>query len=149
MYLIHVTARFDAEPERVFDVLADHETFFSFGSATCRLVEEGKGDRNGLGAVREIRDRQMVFREEITVFDRPRRFDYVIRSLTGPLGLPLPVEHERGWLEFHAEDGSTRVDWRSRFRITLPLVGPLLERRVGPSFADAFGRLLEAARARL
>ena len=32
--LIHVTTRFEAEPGRVFDVLADHETLFSFGDAT-------------------------------------------------------------------------------------------------------------------
>jgi uncharacterized protein YndB with AHSA1/START domain len=149
MYLIHVTTTFAADRQAVFDALCDHETFFTSADAVCRLAVRGRDDRNGIGAVREIRSRGLVFQEEITAFDPPNGFDYAIRSVKGTLGLSLPVEHERGWLEFFEEDGGTRVEWRSRFRIKLPVVGRRLEKRLGPRFDKVFRARLEAARERL
>jgi hypothetical protein len=55
MYEIHVTERVQADRERVFDAVADHERFFR-GSAFeyCRVTVEGEEDRNGLGAFRTL-----------------------------------------------------------------------------------------------
>ncbi len=149
MYLIHVTKTFDADVERVFEALSDHETLLTVGNAVCRLIDEGSEERDGVGAVREIRVGSAVrFEEAIPAFDRPRSYDYRIRTLK-VLGVPFPAKHERGWLEFHDEGGSTRVEWRSRFRITLPIIGPRLDPFLGRVFEREFGRIMKAAARRL
>jgi hypothetical protein len=83
---ITVTRVIPAPAEKVFDVLADHANYKSFpGVKESRLVREGKPDRNGLGAVRFIAAGPLTFEEEITAYDRPRRFDYRITKCSAPL----------------------------------------------------------------
>lgn len=143
MYLIDVTQTLPAQLERVFEAVSDHETLLSRGDAMCRVVRDGAEERNGRGALREIRNGAIVFHEAITEFDRPHGYTYIIRSLRGPFGLPLPVHHERGWLELSVSDEGTVVRWRSEFAVTLPLIGPWLERLIGPTFAVAFTQILK------
>ena len=55
MYEIRVNERIQATRERVFDAIADHEHFLRGpGFDYCRITVEGKEDRNGLGAFREV-----------------------------------------------------------------------------------------------
>lgn len=146
MYEISVAATYPSPPERVFDVVSDHERFLTAGSVSCRLVHEGAPDRNGLGAVRVVQAGPVAFEEEILAFDAPRRFDYQIRSIRAWGVVPLPVHHERGWLVIEPCDEGTLVQWRSRFSLPVPLVGSRLETRVGARFSAAFRRFLERAR---
>jgi uncharacterized protein YndB with AHSA1/START domain len=142
MYEIHVEVEIAAPIGRVFDALSDHETFFR-GSfiQRCAVTRPGKDEKNGYGAVREIDARGQHFVEEVVRFDRPRRFDYIVRSVTRG-GRRVPLEHEIGWLELTESGDKTRVVWRSRFRIAIPVVGFLVERVQGPKGAAAFERLL-------
>ncbi|MEL6180735.1 MAG: SRPBCC family protein [Myxococcota bacterium] len=149
MYTIHVTQTFEASIEQVFEALSDHETFLTRGDTACRLIETGHEERNGVGAVREVRSGALRFIEAIPEFERPTSYTYRIRTLT-VMGLPLPVVHDQGWLEFHrTTDSTTRVDWRSRFRITIPIIGAWLEPRLGDTFSAAFLAFMKAARTRL
>jgi len=61
----------------------------------------------------------------------------------------VPICHEGGWIQLTALDGSTEVDWHSRFEIAVPLLGWVVERLSGRLSWDAFGRLLEQVRDRL
>jgi uncharacterized protein YndB with AHSA1/START domain len=149
MYEIHVTITLDAPPARVFDLLADHERFFREPLASCRLLAAGRDHRNGLGAIRQVTAEGRVFTEEITAFDPPRHFEYVVRHVIDGNGKPLRIRHQRGWLDLSADGASTRVDWHSRFGVTIPLVGWFAERLVGPRAAAGFRRLLERAKADL
>ena len=149
MYEIHVNVEINAPIGRVFDALSDHETFFrSSFIQRCVVTRPGKDEKNGLGAVREIDALGQHFVEEVVRFDRPRRFDYIVRSVTRG-GRRIPLEHELGWLELTEAGKKTRVVWRSRFRIAIPVVGFLLERVQGPKGAAAFERLLVQAKADL
>ncbi len=146
MYEIRVRIGIQAPPGRVFDAISDHERFFrGHGVTRCQVTRPGKDDRNGLGAVREIDVAGNHFVEEVVRFERPRRFDYIVRSVTRGRRR-LPMQHELGWLELSEQGGSTYVEWRSRFRITIPIVGSVLERVMGPRMASAFDRLLQQAR---
>src|SRR5688572_11210652 len=100
MHQIEVRAEIRAPLTRVFDAFSDHERFFrGHGVKRCVVTTVGKTERNGLGAIREIDAGGALFREEVVHFERPTRFDYLIRSVT-LRGRRLPMEHELGWIEF-------------------------------------------------
>lgn len=146
---IHVSLPFKVVPERVFAALADHETFFQGRQLSCRLLREGSPDRNGNGALREVRSGRLVFVEDISDFQPAQGFDYRVQSLCTASGRRLPFHHHRGWLSLMPEAGGTRVHWRSRFSIAVPLLGRLIEPLVARSVAHAFELLLLRARERL
>ena len=121
MQTITVTRTIPAPIEKVFDILADHANYKSFpGVKESRLVREGKPDRNGLGAVRFIAAGPLTFEEEITAYERPRRFDYLITKCSAPL------EHQGGSLRFESVNGATQVTWTSIMRVKVPVIGGLL-----------------------
>lgn len=104
MYEAHVTVRIRAPIEEVFEAVIYHERFFDGPDQEyCQLVVEGAGERNGLGAVREIGVSGLVFREEITGFERQTRCEYVVRSLETRNGRRVPMRHEGGWI--HLTEG--------------------------------------------
>ena len=146
---INVSVLFKSPPEAVFAALTDHVRFFQGKHMACRLLQEGDSEANGLGAVREIHSGAFVFTEAVTRFERPSGFDYLVSNLRHASGLKLPFRHERGWLDLIAEDGGTRVVWRSRFTVAVPLLGRLLEQRFADIAGRGFEKLLLAARSRL
>jgi uncharacterized protein YndB with AHSA1/START domain len=122
MKTIHVTRTIAAPPEPIFDLLADHANYDRFRAINgSELIREGEPPPNGLGALRRIKVRPVTFEEEITHFDRPSRLDYLIVKLN------VPFEHEGGSIRLAPEDGVTRVDWRSSYRVPTPLIGGLQE----------------------
>ncbi|MBY0587608.1 SRPBCC family protein [bacterium] len=149
MYHLHVAMTFDATAEAVFDQIADHAVFLTGKGLVCQLVKEGSPDRNGRGAVREVKAGSMLFSEEILEFDRPRRFDYKIVSAMDN-GKPTPLDHERGWLTFEQVGTQTRVDWHTRFRVKVPVLGWFAERFfIARTMKPKFLKLLEQARQRV
>ncbi|MGE5184850.1 MAG: SRPBCC family protein [Acidobacteriota bacterium] len=149
MYEIVIRAQIAAPIERVFDALADHERFFRGRPIErCVVTTPGTPEKNGLGAVREVDVGGNHYVEEVVRFERPRRFDYLVRSVTRGKR-KLPVQHELGWLELTETSAGTRIDWRSRFRFRIPLLGLLLERVQGPKIARVLERLLAQAKSEL
>lgn len=145
MHEVHASRRFDAAPDTVFAALSEHAAFLSGAGLRCRLLREGGTSRNGVGAVREVNAGALVFVEEVVAFEPPHRYDYVIRSLTWRGGRALPVRHQRGWVECMADGGGTQVDWRSRFELALPVLGPLLAPVVAARVRAGFAQLLARA----
>jgi uncharacterized protein YndB with AHSA1/START domain len=150
MYEIRVTERIHAAREQVFDAIADYEHFFRGPDFEySRVTVEGKEDRNGLGAFREISVNGMVFTEEIVHFERPSRLDYIVRKLVYSSGKAVPLRHQGGRMQLIETGDGTQIDWMSRFEITTPLVGWLVERLTGPRTARGFRMLLAQAKAEL
>lgn len=144
MQTITVQRTIPAPIEKVFDVLADHANYKSFpGVKDSVLVKEGKGDRNGLGAVRRIQAGGITFEEEITAYERPQRFDYLIIKCSAPL------EHQGGSLRFERVGDATRVTWTSTLRIKVPVVGGLLTKLAAGKLGAAFGSMLKETERRL
>jgi uncharacterized protein YndB with AHSA1/START domain len=149
MYEIEVLAEIHAPIAKVFEALSDHEGFFrNHGVRRSVVTTPGKTEKNGLGAVRTIDALSFRFVEEIVRFERPARFDYLIRSMT-LYGRKLPMEHELGWLELTESKGGTKVAWRSRFTIGVPVIGDRLARLIGPQAERAFGKLMKQAKREL
>src|SRR3569832_1687555 len=99
--------------EAVFDRFTDNEGWGDWaGLGPVRLLQTGEGQRNGKGAVRACTESPGL-REEITVFERPRRQEYRVTQ-----GVPIADHH--GQVDFVEVPGGTRVTWRVTFRSRIP-----------------------------
>jgi ribosome-associated toxin RatA of RatAB toxin-antitoxin module len=138
MQEIHVTRTIPAPAEAVFDLLADHANYDRFRPIhASELVREGDPPPNGLGAVRRIKVRPLVFEEEITAYERPSQLDYLIVKLN------VPFEHHGGSIRLTAEGSGTQVDWRSSYTIPTPVIGRPEELVFRPVLARGFRQVLE------
>jgi uncharacterized protein YndB with AHSA1/START domain len=138
MKSVHVTRRIPAQAEEVFDLLADHANYDRFRAINgSKLLREGDPAPNGVRALREIKVRPLTFEEEITAYERPSRLDYLIVKLNAPM------QHHGGSITLVPEGDGTRVDWRSSFTVSTPVVGGLQELIWQPVLARGFRRVLE------
>jgi uncharacterized protein YndB with AHSA1/START domain len=127
MKTITVRRTIKAPIERVFDVIADHANYQDFpGIKASKLVREGKTEKNGVGAVREIDAGKAWFQEEITAYERPRRLDYLIVKSRPPL------EHQGGSVRLESTPEGCAVTWTTTVGVKLPLIGGLLDRLLVP-----------------
>ncbi len=100
--------RFEASPERVFELLTDHVGFGRWLNADIRVEREGTPPPNGLGAVRAVRARGLTVREEVVRWEPPRAMDY--RVIAG-----APLRQHLGEICIQADGDGARVDYRIRF----------------------------------
>jgi uncharacterized protein YndB with AHSA1/START domain len=140
---IRVETDIAAPIERVFEAVSDHETFIRDALTRTKLVLDGAPDRNGLGAKREVRAPLIRFVEEVTAWEPPRRYAYLIRESS------LPLRHHGGELVLSTANGVTHVDWQTRFEVQVPVIGGALAVPARLALARAFRGLLGQAKARL
>ena len=114
MVQIHVERTIAAPPEQVFSWLAEPVNLAAAPLLLRAAWVKGVSEP-GVGAVREAVATGMWFREEITAYDPPRSYSYLIVS-----SVPA-FDHEGGTLTFTPAPGGTHVDWDSRY--THPLRG--------------------------
>ena len=120
-------------------MLTDHARYSRFdGVRRAELVEPGDPAPNGLGAVRWVWLGPLRFEEEITAFEPPTRFTYVIRDVRG-----LPFRHEDGTVELRPAESGTDAIWTSTFEIPIPVVGAAIDRVFADRLERGFGRTLE------
>jgi uncharacterized protein YndB with AHSA1/START domain len=126
MVELHVERTIAASAEQVFDWLADPAALCTAPLVLKAAWVEGRpGPR--AGAVRQVIGAGTWFREEITAYDRPHSYSYLIlRSVP-------PFNHNGGRLTFTPSGTGTHVDWVSDY--------------THPGYAG--GRLLEAVTRRL
>jgi hypothetical protein len=108
--MIQTSRRTAAPPEAVWQVLADISTWKDWGPyQDTHLEREGDPAPDGIGAIRVYVVGPIKSREEVTVFDPPRRFGYRILS-----GFPARDYNSLVTLDAIA-DGGTNITWRSEF----------------------------------
>jgi uncharacterized protein YndB with AHSA1/START domain len=138
MKSVHVTRTIPGPPEPIFDLLADHAHYDRFRPIHgSELLNEGDPAPNGVGALRRIKVRPLVFDEEVTAYDRPSRLDYLIIKLN------VPFRHHGGSITLSPDGNATRVDWRSSFTVPTPVVGAPAELVWQPVLERGFRRVLE------
>lgn len=128
-YEVEVTGTTTADPATVYRLLRDGSTWPDWSPIDALEVErEGEGEREGVGAVRVLRNGRVTGRDEITGFEENRRFSY--RHLGG-----LPVRDYHGEIELTPTDGGTAVRWHVSFSAKMPgsgfLVHPAIRRFIG------------------
>lgn len=138
MSTVHVEKTIAAPIDRVFELISDHAGYSRFpGIQGSELVREGDTERNGLGAVRRIKGRPLLFEERITVFERPTRMDYLITAVNAPMS------HDGGSMVLSEVGEGTHVDWTSSWGYTLPVIGPALGAVLVPGVRRSFRRVLD------
>ncbi len=120
MVEIHLEQTIAAPVEEVFDWLADPANL----AAAPLVLKAGWAPGSsgpGAGAVRAVSGIGTSFREEITAYDRPHSYSYLIlRSFP-------PFKHEGGTLTFTPTGNGTRVDWLTNYTHPIWAGGKLLE----------------------
>jgi len=145
MRAVQVNIHINAPIEQVFEAISDHEQFLRSADGTkTKLLQEGSGERNGLGCVREVSvGKRAWYVEEITAWNRPASFEYTIRRAS------MPIRHESSCLSFTEVGSGTDVQWSSRFSIPIPILGGLLGAAAERLYSKAFAALLATAKAQL
>lgn len=120
MVELHVERTIAASPEQVFDWLADPGSLKAAPLVLKADFEKGS-HAPGEGAVRQVIGAGTWFREEITAYDRPRSYSYlIVRSFP-------PFNHEGGTLTFTPSGDGTHVDWLSSYTHPARAGGKLME----------------------
>ncbi|OBA80175.1 polyketide cyclase [Mycobacterium sp. 1164966.3] len=137
MVEIHLERTIAAPVEEVFDWLADPANL----AAAPLVFRAGyaKGSPGpGAGVVREVTGAGTWFREDITAYDRPRSYTYlIVRSFP-------PFNHEGGTLTFTESGDGTRVDWLTNYTHPVWAGGKLLEAVSRPVLRSSFLAILDA-----
>jgi hypothetical protein len=137
MVTLTVERHFDAPPARVFDWLADSSNFAASPLVLSeRRTRDGDGAPYGTGAIRQITALGAWFMEEITHYDPPYEYGYLIRT-----SFP-PVRHEGGTVRVEPTPQGSKVTWTTQF--SAPLGGPV-EWGYKRVLSLAFGSILNAA----
>jgi hypothetical protein len=135
---VEVTQEVAGDAAGVFARYCDHESWSRWaGLGPVRLVTEGKSERNGVGAVRQMGVGIRV-REEVVEFEPPVRMAY--RVVSGA----FPIRDHLGEVEFRQEGDKTRITWRCRFEPLVPATGWLLEAVTKAVFQRVLRRLAKA-----
>jgi uncharacterized protein YndB with AHSA1/START domain len=105
---VHVDRTIAASPDRVFGWLADPANLTA--APLVLRARWAKGSpAAGVGAARKVTGTGMWFREEITAYDPPRTYSYlIVRAFP-------PFDHDGGTLTFAPSDGGTYVAWTSTY----------------------------------
>ena len=125
---IELLTRIEAPPERVFDIVADHEGMVRWsGAREVVLRHPGYPAPNGVGATRVVRMRGLAIEEEIVSYDPPKRIEY--RLVAG-----LPVRDYVGEVSIEPDGAGSRLTWRVRFHPRIPgtawILRPLIHRAI-------------------
>ena len=140
MFRIHVERVLGKDIGKVFEAITDHARYDRFpGVSKSLLIEEGKDEKNGTGALRVIGAGRLELTERITRFERPNRMDYRIEKSS-----PFLVQHTKGEIVLKPEGEQTRVIWISEGSVKVPLLGRMMDRMAERSFSKAFSSLLKA-----
>jgi uncharacterized protein YndB with AHSA1/START domain len=137
MVEIHLERTIAAPVEQVFDWLADPPNLASAPLALkAGYAKDSPG--HGAGALREVVGIGTWFREEITAYDRPHSYTYLI------LRAFPPINHEGGTLTFTPAGGGTHVDWLSHYTHPAWAGGRLLEAVSYRMLRSSFLAILDA-----
>lgn len=137
MVEIHVQRTIAAPVEKVFDWLADPHALTA-APLVLRAGYTKDWAPPGPGAVRDVVALGTWFREQITAFDRPHSYTYLIlRSFP-------PFNHEGGTLTFTPAGDGTHVDWLTTYTHPARAGGNLLAAVTRPLLRSNFLAILAA-----
>lgn len=135
MINLRVERMIAAPAERVFAWLADPTNL----KASALIFRAGwsKGSpQPGVGATRDALALGMWLREEITAYDPPRSYSYlIVRSFP-------PIDHQGGTLTFTAANDGTHVEWVTALTFPARGGGRAAELITCPLFRSGFRAIL-------
>ncbi|OBK19299.1 SRPBCC family protein [Mycobacterium asiaticum] len=137
MVEIHIERTIAAPVEKVFDWLADPASL----TGAPLVIKSGWAKDSpppGKGAVRVVLGTGMWFRENITAYDRPHKYSYlIVRSVPA-------FKHDGGTLTFTPSGNGTHVDWVTNYTHPRYSGGKAMERVSRPLLRWNFMAILAA-----
>lgn len=147
LQVVDAHARSAAPRDAVWELVADGVGWARWGTWTQTTLErEGTPAPDGVGGIRRMlaerrfMGREVVAREEVTVFQPPALLGY--RLLSG-----LPLRDYEGRIELTDDGGGTRIRWRTQFHARIPGTGGLFRQGLQRLVQDLADRLARAAEA--
>ena len=138
MFKVKIDCVLNKNIEVVFDAITDHGNYKQFpGIDKSKLLEEGKNEKNGQGALRIINAGMFEFRERITCFERASKMYYHIEETN-----PIPMRHDKGEITLEKMGEKTRVLWLSEGHMKVPIIGGALDKLVEFQVTRAFRAIL-------
>ncbi len=137
-FQIRASATIDAGVETIWQRVSDYERTPSWvlgGPTWVRIIRPGESTKAGQGALRQVKfPLWPAVTEEITHFEPPLRFDYVLRA-----GMPHVAEHLGSLRIEPLEDGRATLHWDIDFgfRAWHPLSW------LAPIFVRSFGKIVQ------
>lgn len=145
MFRVRVERFINKDIDTVFSAISDHEAYKQYrGVDTAVLLEAGKPDKNGLGALRKLGSGSIQMVERISDFEPPTRMCYHIEQ-----SKPIFIDHSKGEITLQTEGDGTRVAWESHGYMKVPLVGALIDKLSEKRIASLFGAILKGVDERL
>jgi uncharacterized protein YndB with AHSA1/START domain len=111
-----------APPEQVFDLVADANTWKSWGPAFIMkswFGREGVPAPGGVGAIRKLGGAGFATNEEILEYDRPHYLAYTLLGRS-------PMKDYRATVSFDPHDNGTRIGWAGTFTPAVPGTGRMV-----------------------
>jgi uncharacterized protein YndB with AHSA1/START domain len=139
MFRVRVERFINKDIDTVFAAISDHEAYKQYrGVDTAVLLEAGKPDKNGLGALRKLGSGSIQMIERITHFEPPTRMCYHVEQ-----SKPIFIDHRKGEITLQSEGEGTRIAWESQGFMKVPLVGALVDKISEKRIASLFGAILK------
>lgn len=136
---VNASARSSANPQAVWDLLADVTTWPSWTAFSETSYErEGDPSPHGVGAVRRLRMGRLRSKEQVLVFEPTTRFSY---DYTGS----LPFDRYVANVTLTPSATGTTIEWGSEFEAKWPLTGGPLRLFMTFVLGDIAKRLARAA----
>lgn len=135
MTTIRVERTIAAPPDAVFAWLADPA---NLTAARLMLKAGWRADAPGprVGAVREAMAAGMWLREEITAYDPPHSYSYLIVKVFPPL------DHRGGTVTFTPTGDGTRVEWETTYTHPALIGGRFAEALTSRILSQGFEQIL-------
>jgi catechol 2,3-dioxygenase-like lactoylglutathione lyase family enzyme len=116
-----VEFHFEATPEQLWIALSDHESMGDWWpQKNISLITEGSPERNGVGAVRQMRGLGAVLEEEVVAWNEGAGYDYRLRK-------GAPIKDHSGSIRILPDGKNTLVQWRIEFRPMIPGSGAITQ----------------------
>ena len=139
MFRIKVECVLNKSIDKVFDAITDHGNYKKFpGIDDSILVEKGKSERNGEGALRIISAKPFQLTERIIHFEKPFCMKYHIEASS-----PIRMRHDKGEVTMQAVGDKTKVLWISEGHMDIPIVGHVFDKVVELKISRAFRAILK------
>ena len=134
---IEQRVRIEAPIESTWAIVSDHERMASWvGFDRVTITRSGTPDRNGYGAVRQMKGLPGTVQEEVLAWNPPHGYRYRVTQ-----GSPF-VCHQ-GEVRLQPVGQATELVWTIRFRPRLPGTGALLRRILGSALRKALRERLK------
>ena len=136
-----LTQRIEAPIEVVWDAVTDHRGMVNWSPLKKVVLErQGEPAPNGLGAVRRMIGVGPSIVEEVTEWEPPHRYVYLLRK-------GAPIRNHRGDIQLRTDGAYTQLQWTIRFAPTIPgtgwLIVALLRKVIGGTMLSQLKTLLE------